>query len=208
MTTAVTVSTRQVKSKLDKAEQIAGVVYGPVQAPLPVTVNRKEFDKVFKIVGESTVVTLAGLEKPVEVLIKSVYFAPVKGGIQHVDFYAVDAKREVHAHVPLQFVGEAPAAKLGAVINKVMHDVEVSCLAKDLPGHLEVDLSTLLAVDDRLTVADIKLPAGVKVSLDASEVVALAEAVVEEVEVPVAPVDMESIAVEKKGKGETTPATE
>lgn len=205
MTIAVTVSKREGKSNLDKAEQIAGVVYGPTQAPQAVAVNRKEFDKVFKIAGEATVVTLAGLGKPVEALIKDVTFAPVKGGVLHVDFYAVDAAREVHTNVPLTFVGEAPVAKLGggAVVNKVMHEVEVACLAKDLPSHLDVDLSQLKAVDDKLTVADIKLPAGIKILQDAHEIVAIAEAVVEEVEEPVVAVDMDAIAVEKKGKEET-----
>ncbi len=181
---------------------IPGVVYGPKQSPLMVTVDRKEFEKLFKTAGESTVIALTGLPAPVDVLVKEVAFAPTKGGIVHVDFYAIEKGKELVTHVPLHFVGEAPAAKSGAVINKVLHEVTVSCQAADLPAHLEVNLSALVEVEAKLTVGDIVCPKGVRLMHEPDEVIALAEAVTEEVVEEAAPVDMAAIPVEQKGKVE------
>jgi large subunit ribosomal protein L25 len=203
MKTAVTVVNRDDKSVLDKSLNIAGVVYGPTQSPLPISVNRKDFEKVFKVAGESTVLTLTGLDKSLEVLIKAVEFAPIKGGIQHVDFYAVDAAHEVTTHVPLVFIGEAPVVKQGAIVNKVLHEVEVVCLAKDLPNHLDVDLSTLEELEDKILVSDITLPKGVKVQQDMGDTVAIAEPAANPNESEeTTTVDMSAIEVEKKGEAE------
>jgi large subunit ribosomal protein L25 len=202
MTVTLPIKERTTKQDTNLMNSIPGVVYGPKQTPLAVTVDRKEFEKLFKTAGESTVIELTGLTAPVSVLVKEVAFAPTKGGIVHVDFYAIEKGKELVTHVPLHFVGEAPVAKLGAVINKVLHEVTVSCQATDLPAHLEVDLSALVEVEARLTVGDIVCPKGVRLMHEPDEVVALAEAVTEEVIEEAAPVDMAAIPVEQKGKVE------
>jgi len=205
MKTAVAIINRDNKSVLDNTLSIAGVVYGPTQKPIPISVNRKDFEKIFKVAGEATVLTLTGLDKPLEALIKSVEFAPIKGGIQHVDFYAVDAAHEVTTHVPLVFTGESSAVKQGAVINKVLHEVEVVCLAKNLPNHLDVDLSKLEEAEDKILIADIILPKGVKVQQDMGDIVAIAETATgasETSEEAGQEIDMSAIEVEKKGKTE------
>jgi large subunit ribosomal protein L25 len=193
----------RVKSKAKiSGEKIAAVVYGPKHPATPVSVDKKEFDKTFKMAGESTIIELTGLEHPVDVLIKDVSFGPLKGGIVHVDFYVVEKGKEMTAHIPLHFIGEAPATKLGAVINKVLHEVTVTCKPNDLPAHLEVDLSKLVTMEDKLHVSDIVCPKGVKISQDPHDVVAQAEAVEEEVEAEVA-ISAAEVPVEKKGKEET-----
>lgn len=204
MTVTLPIKTRDKKVSVDLINLIPGVVYGPKQPPLPVAVQRKEFEKLFKTAGESTVIELSGAGAPLSVLVKDVTFAPLKGGITHVDFYAIEKGKEIVTHVPLHFIGEAPATKLGAVINKVMHEVTVACQAADLPAHLDVDVSALTAVESRITVSDIACPKGVKITEAADEVVALAEAVKEEVEAAAAPVDIAAIPVEAKGKTDET----
>ncbi len=169
-------------TEVDLKVGIPGVVYGPKQTPLSVVVDRKEFEKLFKVVGESAVIELKGLTSPIDVLVKDVSFAPTKGGIVHIDFYAIEKGKEIVTHVPLHFIGEAPVLKLGAVINKVLHEVTVSCQAADLPAVLDVDLSTFETIDTRITIADIVCPKGVTITHPEDEVVALAEAVVEYVE--------------------------
>jgi large subunit ribosomal protein L25 len=190
------------KGSVDVTTNIPGVVYGPKQAPIAVTVDRKGFEKVFKTAGESTVIELTGLVQPMNVLVKDVAFAPTKGGIMHVDFYAIEKGKEVETHVPLHFTGEAPAAKLGAVVNKVLHEVTVSCQPADLPAHIDVDLSLLTTVESKITVADIVRPKGVKIKALDTEIVAIAEAVTEEAEAVPEAIDMASVEVEKKGKTE------
>lgn len=201
MTVTLPIEKRENTKKINLGEVIPAIVYGPKQTPVSVLIKRKEFEKVFKTAGESTVINLTGLAKPISTLVKEVDFAPIKGGIIHVDFYALEKGKEVETHVPLHFIGEAPASKLGAVINKVLHEVAVTCLMEDLPAHLEVDLSTLVEVEAKLTIADIKCPKGVKIEAELTDVVALAEAVAEEKE-PETTVEITDIPVEQKGKTE------
>jgi large subunit ribosomal protein L25 len=183
------------------ADQIAAVVYGPKFAATPISVNKKEFEKTFKTAGEATIIELQGLEAPVEVLVKDVVFSPTKGGIVHVDFYVLEKGKEMATHVPLHFIGEAGAAKLGGVVNKVMHEVHITCKPADLPSHIDIDLGVLATLEDSIHVSDIVCPKGVKISDEATDAVALVEVIKEEV-IEEAPMSVEDIEVEKKGKTE------
>ncbi len=201
MTVILPVQSRAKALNSKSAEQIAAVVYGPKFPSAAILVDRKEFEKTFKAAGESTIIELQGLDKSVDVLIKEVSFSPIKGQIIHVDFYAVEKGKEMTANIPLHFIGEAPVVKLGAVINKVLHEVTVLCQPQNLPAYLEVDLSLLVQVEDKIHVSDIACPAGVKISEDLDDVVVLAEMVKEEVEEE-APIAAADVPVEKKGKTE------
>lgn len=201
MTITLAVAPRLEGSKNNK-EVIKAVVYGPKFATTPITIDKKEFDKTFKAAGESTIVSLTGLKETVEVLIKEVSFAPLKGGITHVDFYALNMSEEITAHTPLHFIGEAPATKLGAVLNKVLHEVEMTCKPKDLPSHIDVDLSLLVNIEDKIQVSDIVAPKGVVINTAADVIIVIAEAVKEETVSDEMPVVIADIPVEQKGKTE------
>lgn len=203
MTVILPIQPRTKDTLISKSnEQIAAVVYGPKMAATPVIVNRKEFEKTFKITGESTIIELQGLDTPVDVLVKEVTFAPIKGGIMHIDFYALEKGKEIATNVPLTFINEAPAVKAGAVVSKVLQEVAIVCKPDDLPSHIDVDLSLLVQAEDKIHVSDIVVPKGVKITTDANDVVALAEAIKEEVEVEAPVVAAADVPVEKKGKAE------
>jgi large subunit ribosomal protein L25 len=202
MTVKLTVQPRVKNSGDIKSEHIPAVVYGHKFASTAISVDKKEFEKTFKTAGESTIIELEGLDRTVEVLVKDVVFAPVKGGIMHVDFYAVEMGKEMETHVPLHFIGEAPAEKLGGVINKVLHEVEIVCKPKDLPAHIDIDLSMLVTFEDKIHVSDIVAPKGVKITNDADDVVALAEEVAEDKPAEEV-VNAADVPVEGKGKVES-----
>lgn len=153
---------------------IPAVVYGPKQSNIALQVERGAFEKMFKSVGESTIVTLAGLATPIEVLVHSVNFNPMKGGIEHVDFYAIERGKEMTTDVALTFIGESPLEKTGGLVNKVLHEIEVTCLPNVLPAHIDVDVSVLVAVDQKIHVSDLVLPKGVVTTAAADDVVAIA----------------------------------
>jgi len=188
-------------AKLRTDGNLPAVMYGPKEAATPLTISKLAFDKVLKEAGESSVVTLTGLDKPKDVLIHEVEFDPRRGGIVHVDFYAIEKGKKLTVDVPLHFEGEAPASKLGGTLTKVLHEIEIVAEASDLPKEIVVDLSTLVDLTSRICVSDLALPKGVTTTNDADDVVVLVQEVVEEVEAPIA-VDMNSIEVEKKGKTE------
>jgi large subunit ribosomal protein L25 len=182
---------------------IPAVVYGPKQAPISVSVNKSVFEKILKDAGESTVINLNGLDQELEVLIHDVAFNVEKGGVRHVDFYAIEKGKEITVDVPLEFTGEAPATKQGGVLTKVLHEVEVTCKPSALPQHILVDVSSLDDFEKQIHVRDLVLPAGVVVENDQDDVVALVQEVKEEAEEPVSAVDMSAIEVQAKGKTET-----
>jgi large subunit ribosomal protein L25 len=134
--------------------------------------------------------------------VHDVAFDAHKGGITHVDFYAIEAGKEITVHVPLVFVGEAPALKVGGTLTKVLHEIEVTCKPANLPKDIEVDISSLDTLEKQIHVKDLTIPKGVTVENDPEDVVALVQAVEEEKEEAPAVIDMSAIEVEKKGKAE------
>ena len=188
------------------------VIYGPKQEPVSITIDRRDFEKVFKSAGESTVVTVSVDGKEIPTLIHDVDHDPVTNVVRHADFYAIVKGQKVEVQIPLVFVGESAAVKAGANLVKTMHEVEVEADPMNLPHELSVDISKLAAIGDQVLASDIVLPAGVALVTDADEVVALAAAANEEVvEEPVAAVDMSAIETsvergKKEEEGETPAA--
>jgi large subunit ribosomal protein L25 len=180
---------------------LPGIVYGPKEAATPLALSRAVFEKLFAKAGESTVITLKGLGSDKEVLVYEVEHDPVSGHAIHVDFYAIEAGKTIRVHVPIEFVGEAPVLKGEATLTKVLHEIEVECMPRNLPQHLTVDVTSLAAIGDAIHVRDLAPIAGVEILAEADDVVVVANAVVEEVE-EAAPVDMAAIEVEQKGKKE------
>ena len=180
---------------------VPSVVYGASVENTPISVPSIDFVKVFKEAGESSTIVLDMEGKKVDVLIHEVQFDPVKGFPMHVDFLAVDMNKPVEVAIALEFAGVAPAEKAGlGTLVKVLHEIEVKALPKDLPHTITVDVSVLETLENQIHVKDIVLPSGVTVLTDADEVVALVAAAKEEKEE--APVDLSAIEVEKKGKKE------
>jgi large subunit ribosomal protein L25 len=187
---------------LKKAGQIPAVFYGAGKTTTSISVSLVEFKKIWREAGESSTVKISIDGKSIDVLIHEVQVHPVTDEPIHVDFLVVDMNKAIKVNVPLEFEGISNAVKngLGNLV-KVLHEVEIEALPKDLPHNLVVDISKLETIDDQVFVSDIKLPAGVTIITNAHDVVASIVAQVEEKE-EVAPVDLSAIEVEKKGKKE------
>ena len=181
---------------------LPAVVYGPKQESTPITVSTRDFDKILRNEGESSVIELSGLGSDLQVLIHEIDRDPVTNVPRHADFYAIEKGAKVEVAVPLTYVGESAAVKAGASLVKVLHELEIEAAPANLPHEIEVDISVLAAVGDQIHVSDLRLPAGVEARVEADQVVALIQEVEEEEEVTVAAPDMAAIEVEKKGKTE------
>ncbi len=197
------VEKRDLKSplgELRKSGKIPAVFYGKKEASTPIQLSQAIFEKTLKEAGESTILHLEGNNIDVDVLIHDVDLDPVTDKPRHADFYAIEKGKTLEISVPLEFIGVAPAVKeLGGILVKVMHEVEIEALPKDLPHNITVDISSLKTFDDVIKAEDIKLPAGVTLKVKAEEVVASVYEPKEEVE-EAAPVDLSAIEVAKKGK--------
>jgi large subunit ribosomal protein L25 len=160
--------------KLRKMNLIPAVVYGHNISSLPIEVEKKEFEKVFKSAGESTIIDLKiDDEKPIKVLIHDVSYHPLTDEIIHVDFYQIKEKEKVTVDVNLKFINESPAVKeKGGVLIHHLTKIKIECLPKDLVHEIEVDLSKLSEIDSLIRIKDLKIPPNIKVLENPEDVVA------------------------------------
>ena len=187
---------------LRSAGKMPAVFYGPKEESTSVAVSTAEFKKVWKKAGESSVIILKEGTNEHEALIYEVDVHPLSGEPRHADFYVIEKGKKVKVRVPLVFTGVSPAVKdKGAILIKVLRDMEVEAAPRDLPHELAVDISALVEFNDAVHARDIRLPAGVELKSKPDEIIAsVAEAKEEVVEAPAA-VDMSAIEVtDAKGK--------
>ncbi|MCX6751790.1 MAG: 50S ribosomal protein L25 [Candidatus Nomurabacteria bacterium] len=194
---------------LRKTGEIPAVFYGAGKTSTSISLSIIDFKKIWREAGESSTVKISMGDNNIDVLIHEVQVHPVTEEPIHVDFLVIDMNKKIKVNVPLEFIGVSNAVKngLGNLV-KVLHEVEIEALPKDLPHNLEVDISKLETVDDQVFVSDIKLPTGVVVIENEHDVVASIVLQVEEKEEVVVPVDLSAIEVEKKGKKEEAPTLE
>jgi large subunit ribosomal protein L25 len=159
-------------SKLRKAGLLPAVLYGHKVETQDLELSEREFAKIFKLAGESTLVNLTvdGQSRPV--LIHEVQNHYLTDKPIHVDFYAVNMDEKLKAHVPVHFLGEAPAVKsLGGVLVKNLSEIEVECLPADLPHAIEVDISILDNFEKAVYVRDLKVSDKVQILTSADDMV-------------------------------------
>lgn len=144
-------------------EYMPAVCYGKDTESLVLSLKRADFSKVLEEAGESHLINLSIDGKSVKVLIKDVQRDAVKNFPIHADFYQVNMKEEVHAEIALEFVGESKAVKeLGGVLIKSIDAIRIVCLPEDLVDNIVVNISGFDNLDDKITLNDLKLPAGIK----------------------------------------------
>lgn len=159
--------------KLRKEGLLPANIYGKDVKSEAVQLPEKDFLNTFKEVGETGLVELQldGQVRPV--LIHNVQYEVLTHAPLHADFYQVNLKEKVKTKVTLIFVGEPAAVtnKVGILLEQ-LSEIEIEAFPTDLPENIEVNVEKLANVDEQITVADIKAPAGVTVLSDASQVVA------------------------------------
>ncbi len=152
--------------RLRRAGKVPGIIYGGEATPQAIEVDHNDLLlKLKKEAFHSSIIDIVLEGKKQQVLLRDTQVHAYKPLVLHVDFQRVDATHELHAKVPLHFINEeiAPGVKLGGgLVNHVMTELDVQCLAKDLPGFIEVDLSEM-KVGDAIHLSQLKLPKGVKI---------------------------------------------
>ena len=149
--------------RLRRAGQIPGIVYGAHKDPTPITLMHHEIQHSLENEGfYSNLLTLKLSGKQETVVLKDLQRHPAKPFVLHVDFQRIQADEKIRLHVPLHFINEAtcPGIKSGGQASHVMSDMEISCLPKDLPEFIEIDLGNL-ELGAVLHASDVQLPEGV-----------------------------------------------
>ena len=150
--------------RLRRAGKVPGIVYGGEAAPVAIEVDHNDILlKLKKEAFHSSIINLNIDGKKEQVLLRDFQAHAYKLLVLHVDFQRVDATHELHIKVPLHFVNEenAPGVKLGGgLVNHVTTELDIHCLAKDLPEFITVDVGAL-KVGETIHASQVKLPAGV-----------------------------------------------
>ncbi len=150
--------------RLRRAGKVPAILYGGDEAPVSLTLDHNQFLRHLQEEAfYAHILTIDIDGKKEKAVLKDLQRHPASDvKIIHADFLRVDNKHEVTMTVPLHFVGEdkAPGVKAGGKVSHLMTEVEISCLPKDLPEYIEVDVSGL-ELDASLHLSDLILPKGV-----------------------------------------------
>jgi len=161
-----------------KEGKIPAVMYGNKGIPQMVWVDALTFAKVYAVSGESSIISLnIGDNKKANVIVQDLAHDAMTNRVSHIDFFEVSMDQELEARIPLEYVGEAPAVReMGGILVKTLEEVSVTCLPKDLPHSIVIDLATLVDFSVHVQVKDLVLPKGVKVLTDELTTIVLVEA--------------------------------
>lgn len=150
--------------RLRRTGRLPGILYGAHKEPTMISLTHHEMihhleDEAFY----SNLLTLNLGDKQETVVIKDLQRHPSKPFILHADFQRVQADEKIRMHVPLHFINEAkcPGVKAGGNVSHQLTDVEITCLPKDLPEFIAVDMADM-DVGDALHLSELKLPDGVE----------------------------------------------
>ncbi|MBV1870458.1 MAG: 50S ribosomal protein L25/general stress protein Ctc [Gammaproteobacteria bacterium] len=146
--------------------KIPAIVYGGDKEPLSVSLVSKDFEKSLQNEAFYNHILTLNLDgQAQQVVLKDLQRHPAKGFPLHADFLRIDADHKIHMHVPLHFLNPETCVGVkteGGVISHQLNDVEISCLPKDLPEYLEVDMIDV-ALGQTLHLSDLVVPAGVEI---------------------------------------------
>jgi len=150
--------------RLRHAGRVPGIIYGGEATPQNIELDHNDlYHALRKEQFHSSILDFDVEGKSQQVLLRAVQWHPYKQQVLHVDFQRVDAKQALTTKVPLHFINEesSPAVKLNAaIVSHTMTELEVSCLPKNLPQFIEVDLGNLI-VGQPLHLSSVKMPLGV-----------------------------------------------
>lgn len=186
--------------KIRRDKGIPAVVYGDIKNS-NIVLDANEVAKQVKDSGfYSNVIKLTLGKETIEVILKDLQRDPRKSNITHMDFFAVDKNKAVIMNVPIMFINEDTCVGVkmgGGMISHIQSELEVSCLPKDIPENITVDIAEL-EIGHSVHLSEIKMPANVVLATPVddehdSPVVSCYEPKAEKVEeVEAAPVDAEA----------------
>ena len=152
-----TITGKKVK-QLRREQIIPLCVYGNRLQPQNLQADYRPLEIVLMRAGGTNLIELRLGEEPINVLAREVQRDPIRGTIQHVDFFAVDMQTRVTLDVPVVYEGECPAViTLGALLIVGTNIVSIETLPSHLPDQITVDLTQLLNIGDSVSVGDLVL---------------------------------------------------
>lgn len=150
-----TLTGKKVK-KLRKQGLIPANIYGQDFKSQAISVNTKDFFKVYRLAKETKIIYLSIDKKEIPVLIKNIQKHPVTDQIIHVDFRKIDLKKKIETEVPIKTIGVSEAvSQKGGILLIQSQSVIIEALPENIPQEIEVDISVLKEIGQDIKVADL-----------------------------------------------------
>ena len=144
-----------------------GILYGGVKDSISLEIDTKELFMQFRHEAFHASILTINLEgKKESVILRDFQMHPVRNNIQHIDFQRINENEKINVKVPFHFVNEdtAPGVKIeGGLVSHIMTEIDISCLPKDLPQYIEVDLGEL-AMGESIHLSEVTVPEGVELT--------------------------------------------
>jgi len=152
--------------RLRGSGKVPGIIYGGENPAQPIELDHNGLYHQLKLEAfHASILTMSVEGQKEKVLLRDIQMHPFKAQVLHIDFQRVDPNKKIHMKVPLHFINEdiAPGVKLaGGLISHVLTELDVSCLPKDLPEFISVDVGEL-AAGNTIHLSNLQLPEGVEI---------------------------------------------
>jgi large subunit ribosomal protein L25 len=210
------VNTREIKGKKVKALRREGIIpinlYGPNMDSISLQAETDVLRRLINKAGRNALISLKieGDKKSKQVMLRDVQRDALNGKLLHVDLFQVDMSHKLRVEVPIMFIGESSAAKgKGNMLIENLTSLHVEALPADIPQHIEVDLSVLVALGQAIHIRDLKAEAKVVVLNDPDQIIVkIMEAKIEVEPVAVAEVTEEGEEAAEGAEGEAKEGAE
>lgn len=185
--------------RIRREGMVPAILYGKSGANVPLTLKKKDVFEILKSeTGENTVFRVSFDTETRNTMIKELQSDPVTDEILHADLIHIAMDEAIRISVPVISVGEAVGIKgEGGFVDFITREVEIECLPKDIPEHVEIDISGL-HLNQSLKVKDVVPPEGVKLISDPSTILIVIEAPTKEEEIVVEEEEEEVISEEEE----------
>tara|TARA_Y100000590_G_scaffold103485_1_gene117595 strand:+ start:562 stop:1293 length:732 start_codon:yes stop_codon:yes gene_type:complete len=153
---------------LRRSGYIPGVLYGGKDEPKKISIMEKDIVKATEIAGFATQILQISMDgKDVDVVVKEIQRHPATSRVMHADFMRVDPDSKITLVVPIRTLNDESCIGVkisGGQVNHLINDIEISCLASNLPEQLEIDVQEM-DIGDTVSLSEIKLPDGVEITI-------------------------------------------
>jgi large subunit ribosomal protein L25 len=153
---------------LRRSGYIPGVLYGGKDEPKKISIMEKDIVKATEIAGFATQILQISMDgKDVDVVVKEIQRHPATSRVLHADFMRVDPDSKITLVVPIRTLNDESCIGVkvsGGQVNHLINDIEISCLASNLPEQLEIDVQDM-DIGDTVSLSEIKLPDGVEITI-------------------------------------------
>jgi large subunit ribosomal protein L25 len=140
-----------------EAGNVLAVMYGHGVDPVAIAIDASAALRMYRKAGTSGLIELQLDGKKIPVIIKTVDIHPVRHELAHMDFLAVNEKEATVVTIPINYIGESAAVKLGGTFIAKYHAIDIRCLPTEIPASFELDISSLKNMNDHLSVSDLNI---------------------------------------------------